>query len=142
MPERVSTSEAAPDEVSALLSAWTDGDQQALARLTPIVYDELRRLLQQAFTVQRRNRPDHEPDSQLEREQRRHPLCLGDLRVGRAGGSDNRQSVNFPPSNASYRHRYGVHDQGHRFIVVAVDPAAAATPARLIVNWPQLFTAR
>jgi RNA polymerase sigma-70 factor (ECF subfamily) len=44
MPERVSTSEAARDEVSALLRAWTDGDQQALARLTPIVYDELRRL--------------------------------------------------------------------------------------------------
>jgi RNA polymerase sigma-70 factor (ECF subfamily) len=30
--------------VSALLRAWTDGDQGALARLTPIVYDELHRL--------------------------------------------------------------------------------------------------
>jgi RNA polymerase sigma factor (TIGR02999 family) len=27
-----------------LLRAWTDGDQRALARLTPIVYDELHRL--------------------------------------------------------------------------------------------------
>jgi len=27
-----------------LLRAWSDGDQRALARLTPIVYDELRRL--------------------------------------------------------------------------------------------------
>jgi RNA polymerase sigma factor (TIGR02999 family) len=44
MPERVSTSEAAPDDVSALLRAWTNGDQRALARLTPIVYDELHRL--------------------------------------------------------------------------------------------------
>lgn len=43
-PTRMSTSRAAPDDVSALLRAWTDGDQQALARLTPIVYDELHRL--------------------------------------------------------------------------------------------------
>ena len=33
-----------PDDVSALLRAWTDGDQRALARITPIVYDELHRL--------------------------------------------------------------------------------------------------
>ena len=44
MPERVGTSETAPEDVSALLRAWTDGDQHALARLTPIVYDELHRL--------------------------------------------------------------------------------------------------
>ena len=31
-------------EVSTLLRAWSNGDQHALARLTPIVYDELRRL--------------------------------------------------------------------------------------------------
>src|SRR5580658_10201806 len=36
----------APDngEVSGLLRAWSDGDRGALDRLTPIVYDELRRL--------------------------------------------------------------------------------------------------
>src|SRR5262245_59832427 len=39
MPEGVSTSGLLPDDVSALLRAWTDGDQRALARLTPIVYD-------------------------------------------------------------------------------------------------------
>jgi RNA polymerase sigma-70 factor, ECF subfamily len=33
-----------PNDVSALLRAWTDGDQHALAQLTPIVYDELHRL--------------------------------------------------------------------------------------------------
>jgi RNA polymerase sigma-70 factor, ECF subfamily len=45
MPEVVSTGEPPlPDDVSALLRAWTDGDQRALARLTPIVYDELHRL--------------------------------------------------------------------------------------------------
>jgi RNA polymerase sigma-70 factor, ECF subfamily len=31
-------------EVSGLLRAWTDGDQQALEKLTPIVYEELHRL--------------------------------------------------------------------------------------------------
>jgi RNA polymerase sigma-70 factor (ECF subfamily) len=44
MPRGVSTSEPVADDVSALLRAWTDGDQRALARLTPIVYDELHRL--------------------------------------------------------------------------------------------------
>jgi RNA polymerase sigma-70 factor (ECF subfamily) len=32
------------DDVSALLRAWSDGDQGALEKLTPIVYGELRRL--------------------------------------------------------------------------------------------------
>src|SRR6202021_3614287 len=32
------------DQVSSLLRAWGDGDQGALQKLTPIVYDELRRL--------------------------------------------------------------------------------------------------
>ncbi|PYX28431.1 MAG: RNA polymerase subunit sigma-70 [Acidobacteria bacterium] len=31
-------------DVSTLLRAWSDGDQSALDQLTPIVYDELRRL--------------------------------------------------------------------------------------------------
>ena len=44
MPEGVSTGEPLPDDVSALLRAWTGGDQRALGRLTPIVYDELHRL--------------------------------------------------------------------------------------------------
>lgn len=35
---------AAGHEVSTLLRAWGDGDQSALEKLTPIVYDELRRL--------------------------------------------------------------------------------------------------
>jgi|SRR5262245_15735063 len=42
MPRGVSTGK--PDDVSALLRAWTDGDQRALAQLTPIVYHELHRL--------------------------------------------------------------------------------------------------
>jgi RNA polymerase sigma factor (TIGR02999 family) len=32
------------DDISALLRAWSEGDQGALERLTPIVYDELHRL--------------------------------------------------------------------------------------------------
>jgi len=32
------------EDVSSLLRAWTDGDQQALEKLTPIVYEELHRL--------------------------------------------------------------------------------------------------
>jgi RNA polymerase sigma factor (TIGR02999 family) len=44
MPRGVSTGDSVPDDVSALLRAWTDGDQRALAQLTSIVYDELHRL--------------------------------------------------------------------------------------------------
>jgi RNA polymerase sigma-70 factor (ECF subfamily) len=43
-------------EVSGLLCAWSDGDQAALDRLTPIVYDELHRL---ARRYMRGERPDH-----------------------------------------------------------------------------------
>src|ERR1700676_4436568 len=32
------------DDVSTLIRAWGDGDRDALDRLTPVVYDELRRL--------------------------------------------------------------------------------------------------
>ncbi len=43
-------------EVSRLLRAWSDGDRAALDRLTPIVYDELRRL---AGRYMRGERPGH-----------------------------------------------------------------------------------
>jgi RNA polymerase sigma factor (TIGR02999 family) len=43
-------------DVSGLLRAWTGGDREALDRLTPIVYHELRRL---AGRYMRRERPDH-----------------------------------------------------------------------------------
>lgn len=43
-------------EVSMLLRAWSDGDQSALERLTPIVYDELHRL---ARRYMRQERPGH-----------------------------------------------------------------------------------
>ena len=44
------------DDISALLRAWSDGDQSALARLTPIVYDELHRL---ARHYMKGERPGH-----------------------------------------------------------------------------------
>jgi RNA polymerase sigma-70 factor, ECF subfamily len=43
-------------DISTLLRAWSDGDRNALERLTPIVYDELRRL---AHRYMRRERPGH-----------------------------------------------------------------------------------
>jgi RNA polymerase sigma factor (TIGR02999 family) len=44
------------NEATLLLRAWGAGDREALDRLTPIVYDELRRL---ARSYLRRERPDH-----------------------------------------------------------------------------------
>src|SRR4051794_1933164 len=43
-------------EISRLLRAWSDGDQSALERLTPIVYDELHRL---ARRYMKQERPGH-----------------------------------------------------------------------------------
>jgi len=51
-----STGEPARGDVSTLLRAWSDGDQRALAELTPIVYDQLRRL---ARHYMRRERAGH-----------------------------------------------------------------------------------
>src|SRR2546422_2325570 len=44
------------DDLSTLLRAWSGGDQSALDRLTPIVYDELRGL---ARPYMKRERPGH-----------------------------------------------------------------------------------
>ena len=52
----MSTSKPVPNDVSALLRAWTEGDQGALAQLTPIVYDELHRL---AHYYMKRERPGY-----------------------------------------------------------------------------------
>lgn len=41
------------DDVSTLLRAWTDGDQSALDKLTPIVYAELRRLARHYMSLER-----------------------------------------------------------------------------------------
>ena len=43
-------------DISTLLRAWSGGDQNALERLTPIVYDELHRL---ARFYRKRERPGH-----------------------------------------------------------------------------------
>src|ERR1051326_1764583 len=50
------SSELNPDEISRLLRAWSEGDQSALQGLTPIVYEELRRL---AHYYMDRERPGH-----------------------------------------------------------------------------------
>jgi RNA polymerase sigma factor (TIGR02999 family) len=50
------TNTNASRDVTQLLVKWGKGDQQALEALTPLVYDELRRL---AKAYLRRERPDH-----------------------------------------------------------------------------------
>src|SRR6202050_4037004 len=46
----------AAGDISTILRAWTGGDQGALDKLTPIVYDELRRLARRHM---KRERPGH-----------------------------------------------------------------------------------
>jgi RNA polymerase sigma factor (TIGR02999 family) len=45
-----------PQEVTQLLAAWRDGDQEALDKLMPLVYDELRRI---ASRYMKRERAGH-----------------------------------------------------------------------------------
>jgi RNA polymerase sigma factor (TIGR02999 family) len=56
MPKPEQPAEPATENVSTLLRAWSDGDQTALKKLTPIVYDELHSL---ARRYMRRERPGH-----------------------------------------------------------------------------------
>jgi RNA polymerase sigma-70 factor (ECF subfamily) len=57
MEEPVPLKASSPDaDVSALLRAWSDGDQAALHALTPVVYEELHRL---ARHYMRRERSGH-----------------------------------------------------------------------------------
>jgi RNA polymerase sigma factor (TIGR02999 family) len=44
--------QAGPHEVTQLLTAWRQGDQAALQRLTPVVYEELRRLAHHYMAAQ------------------------------------------------------------------------------------------
>jgi RNA polymerase sigma factor (TIGR02999 family) len=54
--ESVRVSESSPQPVSALLSKWRAGDQEALQALIPLVYQELRRIAQHHL---QQERPDH-----------------------------------------------------------------------------------
>jgi RNA polymerase sigma-70 factor, ECF subfamily len=56
MGQRGGSSDSVRDEISTLLRAWSDGDERALARLTPVVYDELRHL---AHRYMKRERAGH-----------------------------------------------------------------------------------
>jgi RNA polymerase sigma-70 factor, ECF subfamily len=56
MPNQPKPDKAAVGEITQLLRAWSAGDQSALERLTPIVYDELHRL---AGRYMRCERPGH-----------------------------------------------------------------------------------
>jgi RNA polymerase sigma-70 factor, ECF subfamily len=56
MRDQVQRSSLGVGEITQLLHAWSEGDQSALERLTPIVYNELRRL---ARRYMRNERPGH-----------------------------------------------------------------------------------
>ena len=56
MEKAAQPGEPAAGDVSALLRAWSDGDQSALDRLTPIVNEELHRLAQHYM---KHERPGH-----------------------------------------------------------------------------------
>jgi hypothetical protein len=52
----MATPSVSQQRVTELLAHWSDGDDAALAELTPLVYEELRRLAHHFMEGQR---PDH-----------------------------------------------------------------------------------
>jgi RNA polymerase sigma factor (TIGR02999 family) len=56
MPNQPRPDEASQGEITTLLKAWSEGDQTALEKLTPIVYKELHRL---AGRYMKGERPGH-----------------------------------------------------------------------------------
>jgi RNA polymerase sigma factor (TIGR02999 family) len=56
MANQAKPDRAVVGEITKLLHAWSEGDQSALERLTPIVFDELHRL---ASRYMKRERPGH-----------------------------------------------------------------------------------
>jgi RNA polymerase sigma-70 factor (ECF subfamily) len=56
MQKAARTGKPAVDDISTLLRAWSEGDQSALERLTPIVYDQLHSLARRYL---KRERPGH-----------------------------------------------------------------------------------
>ena len=54
--KNLETSSASPQRVTQLLGYWSNGDEAALGELTPLVYEELRRLAHNHMGGQR---PDH-----------------------------------------------------------------------------------
>ena len=55
MPRATDSGSATGRDVSLLLRAWSDGDPKALDQLTPIVYDELRRLARRYLRGERKD---------------------------------------------------------------------------------------
>lgn len=53
MTLRGATAVSSTHEVTQLLKAWTDGDQNALEKLTPLVYQQLHRVAQRYMAGQR-----------------------------------------------------------------------------------------
>ncbi|HLH10021.1 MAG TPA: sigma-70 family RNA polymerase sigma factor [Terriglobales bacterium] len=56
MSQKQRTEKLQCDEITRLLQAWSEGDRNALDKLAPAVYDELRRL---ARAYMKRERPSH-----------------------------------------------------------------------------------
>ncbi len=52
----MNASSVSPDKVTQLLASWSQGEDSALSELTPLVYEELRRL---AHYYMARQRPEH-----------------------------------------------------------------------------------
>lgn len=76
--------EKAPEEITDLLGRWSAGDRDALSRLMPLVYQELRRIARRQMS---RERPGHT----LQTTALVHETYLNLLGQGRAGWNNRQQ---------------------------------------------------
>ena len=81
----------AQHDVSEILRAWSDGDQEALEKLTPIVYAELHRLAQRYM---KHERPGHSLQTTALVNEAYMRLSITSACNGRIA----RTSSRFPPS--------------------------------------------
>jgi hypothetical protein len=90
------------EQVSLLLRAWASGDEAALEKLTPIIYEELRRLARYYMSRERESASiaSKEPESEL--------VCgtLGEI-------GQRRMSVEVDPVWRIFAHQ---HSASHRIL--------------------------
>lgn len=118
----------APQELTGLLQAWSNGDQSALEKLTPLIYGELRRLARHYMAGERR-------DHTLQ------PTALVNeafLRMIGSAGVEFRNRAHFFAISAQLMRRLlvdfarsrGYQKRGGNAVQLPLDEAVAAIPAR------------
>lgn len=125
---------ASPQEVTQLLADWSQGDDAALRKLTPLVYEDLRRLAHHHMSGQR---PDHTlqttalvNEAYLRLADQTNPSWQNRAHFFAVAARAMRQIL------VNYAESYGTQKRGGGALKVELDEAAIVSPqqAREIVD--------